>query len=276
METVLDLTNVYGYARLYNTLVQDGGFGQQDRRNLRQLLYSCYIANLNAVNKQAGTNLVPLEPEIFHYKMENNRQSAYRTLIQTIKALHLLEWNLGDDTGVALHQIGELKKDYEMQFYEKTGFFSTHGITSFSLCEDTLDPEQEPEQELNPNALAREHDTGPKFVYISAPLRGDVEKNIAFAKEKAREVFDEGNIPICPHLMFPPIADPQNPADDKKVMEMCISLLERCNEVRLYGPIWSEGMWAELRHAERLKIPVKTDRKEVPRTKQHKNQLCRS
>lgn len=266
-EPVLDLTNVYGYARLYTTLVQNGGFSQLDRRNLRETLYSCYIANLDAVNKQADAHLVPLEPEMFHYKMENNRQPAYRTLIQTIKALHLLEWNLGDEPGAALHQIGELKKDYELQFHEQTGFFSNHGITSFSLCEDTLDPEQEPERELNPNALVRKHDTGPKFVYISAPLRGDVEKNIAFAKEKAREVFDEGNIPICPHLMFPPIADPQNPTDDKKAMEMCLKLMERCNEVRLYGPIWSEGMWTEIRHAEKLKIPVRTDQREVPRSR---------
>lgn len=29
----------------------------------------------------------------------------------------------------------------------------------------------------------------PKLIYICAPLRGEVEKNIAFAREKAREVF---------------------------------------------------------------------------------------
>ena len=55
---------------------------------------------------------------------------------------------------------------------------------------------------------------GPRLVYICAPLRGEVEKNIAFARDRAREVFVEGNVPICPHLMFPPIADPENPAQD--------------------------------------------------------------
>ena len=55
---------------------------------------------------------------------------------------------------------------------------------------------------------------GPKLVYICAPLRGDVEKNIEFAREKAQAVFQSGDIPICPHLMFPPIADPGNPAQD--------------------------------------------------------------
>ncbi len=50
--------------------------------------------------------------------------------------------------------------------------------------------------------------SGPKLVYICAPLRGDVTNNVEFARQKAQEVFAEGNIPICPHLLFPPVADP--------------------------------------------------------------------
>ncbi|MCI8479221.1 MAG: hypothetical protein HFE97_12980, partial [Oscillospiraceae bacterium] len=52
---------------------------------------------------------------------------------------------------------------------------------------------------------------GPKLVYICAPLRSEIEKNIEFARQKAQEVFQAGDIPVCPHLMFPPIADPENP-----------------------------------------------------------------
>lgn len=61
---------------------------------------------------------------------------------------------------------------------------------------------------------------GPKLVYICAPLRGDVEKNIEFARRKAQEVFQAGDIPVCPHLMFPPIADPENPVQDQAAREM--------------------------------------------------------
>ena len=39
---------------------------------------------------------------------------------------------------------------------------------------------------------------GPKLVYICAPLRGDVEKNIEFARQKAQEVFQAGDIPVSP------------------------------------------------------------------------------
>ncbi len=65
---------------------------------------------------------------------------------------------------------------------------------------------------------------GPKLVYICAPLRGDVEKNIEFARQKAQEVFQAGDIPVCPHLMFPPVADPKNPQQDQAAQEMGLRL----------------------------------------------------
>ena len=107
---------------------------------------------------------------------------------------------------------------------------------------------------------------GPKLVYICAPLRGDVEKNIEFARQKAQEVFQAGDIPVCPHLMFPPIADPENPQQDQAAREMGLRLVESCQEVHVYGPEWTEGMWAEIRHAMDLGIQVKTDQKTIERS----------
>ena len=107
---------------------------------------------------------------------------------------------------------------------------------------------------------------GPKLVYICAPLRGDVEKNIEFARQKAQEVFQAGDIPVCPHLMFPPIADPENPQQDQAAREMGLRLVESCQEVHVYGPEWTEGMWAEIRHAMDLGIQVKTDQKTIGRS----------
>ena len=107
---------------------------------------------------------------------------------------------------------------------------------------------------------------GPKLVYICAPLRGDVEKNIEFARQKAQEVFQSGDIPVCPHLMFPPIADPENPVQDQAAREMGLRLVESCQQVNVYGLEWTEGMWAEIRHAMDLGIQVKTDQKTIGRT----------
>ena len=107
---------------------------------------------------------------------------------------------------------------------------------------------------------------GPKLVYICAPLRGDVEKNIEFARQKAQEVFQAGDIPVCPHLMFPPIADPENPVQDQAAREMGLRLVESCQQVNVYGPEWTEGMWAEIRHAMDLGIQVKTDQNTIGRS----------
>ena len=104
---------------------------------------------------------------------------------------------------------------------------------------------------------------GPKLVYICAPLRGDVEKNIEFARQKAQEVFQAGDIPVCPHLMFPPVADPENPQQDQAARDMGLRLVESCQEVHVYGPEWTEGMWAEIRHAMDLGIEVKTDQQTI-------------
>ena len=104
---------------------------------------------------------------------------------------------------------------------------------------------------------------GPKLVYICAPLRGDVEKNIEFARQKAQEVFQAGDIPVCPHLMFPPVADPENPQQDQAARDMGLRLVESCQQVNVYGPEWTEGMWAEIRHAMDLGIEVKTDQQTI-------------
>ena len=111
---------------------------------------------------------------------------------------------------------------------------------------------------------------GPKLVYICAPLRGDVEKNIEFARQKAQEVFQAGDIPVCPHLMFPPIADPKNPEQDLAAREMGLRLVESCQEVHVYGPEWTEGMWAEIRHAMDRGIDILTDQKNIGRAQPHR------
>ena len=102
---------------------------------------------------------------------------------------------------------------------------------------------------------------GPRLVYICALLRGDVEQNIAFARNKAQEVFASGDIPICPHLMFPSIADPGDPAQDEAVREMGLRLVGTCQQINVYGPIWTDGMWAEIDRASQMGIPMMTDQK---------------
>ena len=82
---------------------------------------------------------------------------------------------------------------------------------------------------------------GPKLVYICAPLRGEVAKNIEFARQS-------------------------DPAQDQAARDMGLRLVEVCQQVNVYGPNWTEGMWAEIQHAEKLGIPVMTDQKAPEKT----------
>lgn len=106
---------------------------------------------------------------------------------------------------------------------------------------------------------------GPKLVYICAPLRGKVEQNVEFARQKAQEVFRSGDIPVCPHLMFPPIADTNHPSEDQRARDMGLRLVESCQQVNVYGPVWTDGMWEEINHANRLGIPIMTDQQTIGR-----------
>ena len=112
---------------------------------------------------------------------------------------------------------------------------------------------------------------GPKLVYICAPLRGEVEKNIEFARQKAQEVFQAGDIPVCPHLMFPPIADPENPVQDQAAREMGLRLVESCQQVNVYGPECTEGMLAEINHALKLGIEVKIGQENIERSQRSRH-----
>lgn len=110
-----------------------------------------------------------------------------------------------------------------------------------------------------------------KLVYVCAPLRGNVEASIEFAKAKAAELFRQGYIPICPHLMFPPLADVNNPAQDEQAIQMGLQLVGLCSQVNVYGPEWTEGMWAEIHRAEKMGVPVYTDQITLSRSSRQKN-----
>nr|WP_325216470.1 DUF4406 domain-containing protein [uncultured Oscillibacter sp.] len=111
---------------------------------------------------------------------------------------------------------------------------------------------------------------GPQMVYICAPLRGDVEKNIEFARQKAQEVFQAGGIPVCPHLMFPPVADVNDPAQDEAVRKMGLLLVESCQQVHVYGSTITEGMRAEIQRAQDRGIHIVSEQERPQRAQPRK------
>ena len=99
--------------------------------------------------------------------------------------------------------------------------------------------------------------TQPELVYICAPLRGDVAANIEKAKQYAREVFLQGDIPICPHIYFTQFASVDDPVEDRTAMDMGLVMLRKCHRVNVYKDPPTEGMRDEIQEAQNCGIPAR-------------------
>jgi len=92
------------------------------------------------------------------------------------------------------------------------------------------------------------------FAYICSPLRGDVEANMARAREYSRQVFEAGYCPITPHIYFPQFLKDDIPAERESGMQMGESLLPLCRVLVICGDTISEGMRQEVLAAQGLGI----------------------
>ena len=110
-----------------------------------------------------------------------------------------------------------------------------------------------------------------KVVYLCAPLHGDVKANMEFARQKGNEELAAGNIPVCPHFLLPPSARINQPKQVQAARDMGIKILEACQEVHVYGNLWTDRMWDEIHHAEQLGIPVRTDQRTLGRSARQRN-----
>ncbi len=95
------------------------------------------------------------------------------------------------------------------------------------------------------------------LVYIASPYAGDIEANIAFAKEACRYAIKEGATPIAVHLLYPQLLNDSNSPERELGLKLGLRVLKACNELWLCGKQISERMQAELTEAERLGIPIR-------------------
>ena len=92
-------------------------------------------------------------------------------------------------------------------------------------------------------------------------LRQAIGQYLSAFRERA-----DGDVPICPHILFSYAANPNHPEQDAKTKEMSLRLLEACQQVNVYGSVWTDEMWDEIHHASKLGIPMMTDQKTIGRT----------
>lgn len=87
------------------------------------------------------------------------------------------------------------------------------------------------------------------IVYVCSPLRGDIIENTALAQRYCRFVLDHGGIPLAPHLLFPQFMNDENAKERQLAIKMNLVLLDKCEEVWVFGSKISEGMVHEINRA---------------------------
>ena len=95
----------------------------------------------------------------------------------------------------------------------------------------------------------------PKLVYICSRYSGDTEGNTAKAVRYSRVAVNEGVVPIAPHLLLPLYMDEEK--ERGKAIAMDLVILERCDELWVFGEEWSAGMKAEIEAAGSLGMKIR-------------------
>ena len=104
------------------------------------------------------------------------------------------------------------------------------------------------------------------LIYVCSQLRGTppytktkYNRNLKRAADFCKEVTEKGHTPIAPHLYFTEFLDDQIPEDRTKGIAMGMEILEKCDEVWVFGSEEgvSEGMKAEIELAREKNKPVR-------------------
>ncbi len=96
-----------------------------------------------------------------------------------------------------------------------------------------------------------------KIVFICSPYQGDINTNTIRAKRYARFAITEKVVPVIPHLMYPRFLDEDNSEERALGLEMGLALLDKCNEMWVFGDIISPGMKLEIEKAYEIRMPVR-------------------
>ena len=98
------------------------------------------------------------------------------------------------------------------------------------------------------------------LVYVCSPFRGniDVNENVINARKYSRFTFDEKNIPITPHLLYPQFIN-DNDLFERNIAIHKINyvLIGLCKEMWVFGDVITEGMEREILIAKKRKMRIR-------------------
>ena len=99
-----------------------------------------------------------------------------------------------------------------------------------------------------------------RTLYIASPCRGDVEANMAVAREIAGYFAREGYTPIGSHLVLAGVLNDEDPADRAVALEVGLHMVTICDLLFAFcpeGETPSEGVMGEVALARRLGLEVR-------------------
>ena len=96
------------------------------------------------------------------------------------------------------------------------------------------------------------------LVYVCSPYRGNIDENIINARKYSRFTFDEKNIPITPHLLYPQFIN-DNDLFERNIAIHKINyvLIGLCKEMWVFGDVITEGMEREISIAKKRKMQIR-------------------
>lgn len=95
-----------------------------------------------------------------------------------------------------------------------------------------------------------------KLVYICSPLRGDIETNIQRANRYCRFAAKQETVPLAPHTIFTQFLDDDIRDEREAGIYLGMQLLQRCEELWVFGNRITEGMAKEIEAALNQRKPI--------------------
>lgn len=95
------------------------------------------------------------------------------------------------------------------------------------------------------------------LVYIASPFAGDTERNTERARGYCRFAVSQKAIPLAPHLLYPQFMDDEDKQQREQGIRFALILLDKCDELWVFGNTISEGMSREIAKAKKKGKPIR-------------------
>ena len=104
------------------------------------------------------------------------------------------------------------------------------------------------------------------LIYVCSPYAGDIRTNVKNAKRYSRYIVERGHIPFAPHLLFPQFMDDNDESERQKSLLFGQKMLDKCDEMWVFGESVSEGMYAEIKYAREKGYKIRWFAQDLTRT----------